>query len=38
MTDVIAFVIALGFGFGLSLWIFSTIAISSIPCSEASRI
>ena len=24
MTDVIAFVIALGFGFGLSLWIFST--------------
>ena len=25
MTDVIAFVIALGFGFGLSLWIFSTV-------------
>lgn len=24
MTDVIAFVIALGFGFGLSLWLFST--------------
>ena len=25
MTDVIAFVIALGFGFGLSLWLFSTV-------------
>ena len=24
MTDVIAFIIALGFGFGLSLWLFST--------------